>query len=145
MSATTLLPGRVMSPPNYRPKIEDDPKEKFLKEFSAYIENCSDFESQSKICIYDAPEVSQCLFRQHCAWLAQLIYQGQHLLIFVSNENLWNQGIELDIKLVEQRIRDHIRRLQDWHGEPGSHDDEPASFKNAFLEVTAGDVEDFEL
>jgi hypothetical protein len=140
------LPRREITRTNYRYAVEEeDSKSKFEKQFADFLRECADFESASKRYVYESKEeVPQASFRVHCGWLAQLISQAQ-TMIFLNHPLLAEHpDLEFQFKLLQQKTDDFIARLHDWHGPPGTHSDEPGTFKAAFSEFQAGQVEELD-
>jgi hypothetical protein len=124
-------------------KTKPTPQEAFDEAVQEYLAEVAEFETQSKQGLYDNPEAAEVEYRIHCAWLAHLIETGQLLVLYAHQEGLSGDGTAL--KLVQEKINVCIHRIHDWHGAPGTHVDEPPSFKQAMDEVARGEVEDCDL
>jgi hypothetical protein len=142
----TTFKKRDITPTNYRYPFEKDPKGEFEEAFAEYLGECAEFETASKQSVYETKEiVSDISFRVHCGWMALLISSAQGLIFQYSSLRSEHPDLDLQFQVLQKKTDEYIVRLYDWHGAPGTHSDEPATFKAAMDEVQEGSIEEFQL
>lgn len=136
---------RETSPLNYGPKPEtkQTPRDFFEHDLAVFLGEAAQFETASKVNVYEAEDLQLMDARTHCAWLGRLIYTGQQLFIYGISYNLHEEGLQGQMQVLDQKIQEYVHRMAEWHDSIGAK--EPANFKQAMKELKEGSILPFKV
>jgi hypothetical protein len=117
---------------------------KLQEEFAEWVDSLKSFQEMAEQYIYSRENPDSLDLRFHMHGLTGLISDAQDLILETTvlrrDSAVALDFLESEIRTLDAHVRELLATLNRWHGTIDSQTDVPASLKQAFAELDAGEV-----